>query len=178
MELHISSIMLFQDGFINVLSPGNYIRHDSYATEYNVLGAAIDTLQFSFDSLQDRVFNTPLLAIILLAFVVAVSRIRFKEFCLRFDFPITFTIVCFLGVEIIDFPVILGTGVAFDRCLYVQDIAIYVLGMFWMVYVCGFVQKRVGIIELPIRHIFIMIFGFSMVTLGINRGVRAILRYI
>ncbi len=136
-------------GVINLISPGNFIRHDSVTSEYPIGGALKSAAYLTWSRLQYLFFYTPFIILLIVFFIIA-----FKYFSYRYDLKgyqlIIALGIIFLGVTIINFPVCLGysTGTLPDRCIWLEDCAIYI-GIFgWVACFAGWLKRKSGNIEM------------------------------
>ncbi len=133
-------------GIINALAPGNYRRHGIISQDYGLRHAINNSLVSSFNSVVNRMFNTPFLVLACGVLLIALMYVSYKDSCLQFNHPILIFALIFAGVVIVNFPVCLGyaTGQIPDRCVLVQDLTLYFLTFIWVLYFGGYLKKRFG----------------------------------
>lgn len=136
---------------INVLSPGNYIRHDSVNPNYNVLMSLRDTGYCTVRMLKGRILGFPMIALCLIVLVICLEYVDFSKIELSFRFPVCAAFVVFIGVFIVSFPVCFGysKNYLYDRAVFISDIALYLLAFLWCVYFAGFIKRNIWTKPLP-----------------------------
>lgn len=136
---------------INVLSPGNYLRHDAVNPNYNIQLSVNHTVDCTVRMLKGRILGFPLIAFCLIIIVVCLEYVDFSNIKLSFRFPICAAFVVFIGVAIVSFPVCLGysTKNLPDRGYFISDIAFYSLALLWCIYFAGFIKRYIWKKPLP-----------------------------
>lgn len=149
----------FLGALINACAPGNFNRRAvmHHNTEYNILQSITDTVVFTFGELEHKLTETVLAVIIIgVLFLILTGKDGMRT-TLSFNYPILAALVGFVGVCIVNFPVILGSGSVQDRGLYVQDLASYILIYLWILYFCGWIKsksRKLGISRLSFRGLY------------------------
>lgn len=168
-EFIISFSMAIVGSLVNVLSPGNYIRHDYTVEGYDVLDSLIHTINVVVESILTKITNIPLMAIMLFVALVILSEVRYESLKVKFNYPLLCTLTVVIGIVIVDFPVFFGVGQIFDRGIYIQDITTYILGFFWMVYIIGFFkEKAISIRQVDKWMYCVFVMGFLFVALNMH----------
>ena len=136
---------------INVLSPGNYIRHDSVNPNYNILWSVRDAVVCTARMVKGRIQDFPLIALSLIILVICLEFVDFSRIELSFHFPVCAAFVVFIGVVIVNFPVCLGYSTSYipDRASFISDIALYLLAFLWCMYFAGFIKRNIWSKPLP-----------------------------
>lgn len=136
-------------GVINLVAPGNFIRHETVTSEY-LIGGALKTAAFlTWSRFQYLFFYTPFIILLIVFFIVA-----YKFFSFRYDLRGYQLIIAlgfiFLGVTVLNFPVCLGynTGTLPDRCIWVEDCAIYTGVFGWVACFAGWLKRKAGNMEM------------------------------
>lgn len=132
-------------GIINLIAPGNFIRHDLVTNEYPIGGALKTAAFLTWSRFQYLFFYTPFIILLIVFFIIA-----FKFFYCHYDlkgYQLVIALgIIFLGVTIVNFPVCLGynSGTMPDRCIWVEDCTIYI-GMFgWTACLAGWLKRKTG----------------------------------
>ena len=136
---------------INVLSPGNYIRHDSVNPNYNILWSVRDAVECTVRMVKGRILGFPLIALCLIVLVICLGYVDYSRIELSFRFPICAAFVVFIGVVIVTFPVCFGYSKSYlpDRAYFISDIALYLLAFMWCIYFAGFIKRIIWTKPLP-----------------------------
>lgn len=136
-------------GVINLVSPGNFIRHDSVTTEYPIAGALKTAAFLTWSRLQYLLFYTPFIILLIVFFVIAYKFFSYHSELKGYQLIIALGII-FLGITIVDFPVCLGynTGNMPDRCIWVEDCTIYIGAFGWVACLAGWLKRKTGNIEM------------------------------
>lgn len=134
-------------GLVNVLAPGNYIRHESITNTYPVGDALKSSVLFMISRLQYLLTYTPFVILLIIFFFIIYNVSSGNRKAITNPVIILFA-VC-VGVIIINFPVSLGYNMTYypDRCIWVEDCGIYI-GMFmWCAYLAIWIKNKISDFE-------------------------------
>ncbi len=136
-------------GIINLLSPGNYTRHDMVTNSYSIL----DAIEFSVEVVFGRVYELMtstvlpfLLVAVFLLFLFSTEKIIDHK-----RIPIFFIIICgCISLLLIAFPVALGYGGLYyhERCKYVQDVAMNIYLFIVVIYAADYMRQKLSISQI------------------------------
>lgn len=127
---------------INVVAPGNYVRHTYIDEKIRPLLSIGNTLLRVNSVMVSEFRSGLLLAIIVVSFIIAFEKI--EKGVLVFKYPGLVTLYCYIAILITDFPVTLGyssSGLP-SRCSFVEHIAIAVYAILASVYWAGWVKNK------------------------------------
>ena len=129
---------------INVASPGNYIRHDEAASEYGLTDTLLYTAKLTAKMIAERITGSLFLAVLFVVFIAALYLFDYSGRKIRFNHPVIAAVIVFAGVSIVNFPVCLGYANQYfpDRCIFTQDLTIYLLSFLWIVYFAGWIKTE------------------------------------
>lgn len=140
-------------GLINAAAPGNFIRHEQIDMSYGIVSSLKDAMGEGVSRVIALLTSTPFVLLLVIFFIFSLKNINQakKEWKIH---PIIILLLIFVGVMIVVFPVRLGYNAAYQprRCIWVEDITIYI-GMFgWSAYLAGWLKGRGGEFELKKEH--------------------------
>ncbi len=148
--IHMSPIkglaIVFFSGFsgtlINVLAPGNYLRHNSYNGNYKIIKILFYTLKNTFKIFGDQVAEGTLLVVFIVALLFmnhVVKRIKIK-----FNHPLLVCFYCLFSLFIVNFPVCFGyASDEFNgRSEFVAKLAVYLFCPVMIIYAAGYLCER------------------------------------
>lgn len=129
-------------GIVNLISPGNYLRHDQVAAGYNIGSALFDSAKLVVSRLY-VLFTTSILpwifALLLLYFLIVPNKVSVPEKL----HPVIIAVSQICALIVFAFPVYLGYGNYFpDRCVFVQDTALYIFLFILAAYTASWMKKR------------------------------------
>lgn len=127
---------------INVMAPGNYVRHAAIDEKIRLLSSIGSTLLRVNSVISSEFRNGLLLVVIVVSFVVAYENLEKGVFV--FKYPGLVTLYCYIAILITDFPVALGYSHSNlpSRCSFVEHIAIAVYMILVSVYWAGWVKNK------------------------------------
>ena len=166
-------------GIINLVSPGNYARHEMVTDGYNVSGAVKNTIAVTGRLLFNKLVSSPFLMIAVLAFVITFAAVDTKNLKMKFSHPFIALFIVAAGVFIVNFPVVFGysTGYFPDRCIFVNDLALYLLLYLWIVYAAGYIREKYPDINASPASIFSAVTAcvfFLILFCNVNGGLDAL----
>ncbi len=132
---------------VNVLAPGNYIRHG--VDSYPVFSALSEANYYVRQQIQELMFYSPFVLLLCIFFVLMLKNIhnprRIKGWHL-----VAFGGVIILGATMVNFPVCLGYIVNYfpDRCVWIQNCVIYLGGFSWVACLAEWVRGKFGDFEI------------------------------
>lgn len=134
---------------INVASPGNYLRHDSVNSEYDIMGALIKSVKFTI-SRTGYLLSDSLLPFILIGlFVYLLLFSPIGKDIRRLVNPVWLITVFFAAQIVVVFPVYLGYGNYMpERCVFIQDSLLYFSLFIVVIYTHIWLQQK------HLEHIF------------------------
>ena len=159
---------------INLIAPGNFARHAILTPDYDVFSAI---LVAAFQVVSRFIYlltETPFVAIIILLCVFMFPCMkRIKNENVKFAHPILVGLLFLAGLVIVQFPVTLGYSSSHfpDRCVFIEDISIYILTFVWLWYFNGYLQRKKRQLKPDhrMRSVVLLICAlFSLLTLGIQ----------
>jgi len=128
---------------VNVASPGNYLRHDSFPGHlgfWDVFSHAWDVFIARFATL----FATPYLPLILAALFLFGVLVLFRRKTLARFWPLLLLGGFAVSVYLTIFPVVYGYNGYFpDRCKFVTDNAVFLGLFFWVLGFSGWCRHRI-----------------------------------
>lgn len=132
----------FLGAILNVLAPGNFVRHEGITSNYPIIMALKMAIGQSMERLQFTICSTPFLIILIIIFVFALKIIK-NDVDYAYSHPWGLAVAVLMGVVIVNFPVFLGyVGYFPERCIWVEDCEIY-LGLFALVwYFAGWIKRQ------------------------------------
>lgn len=132
---------------INVIAPGNYIRHGEN-TPYSVIGALKEAIYIAETKVQELLLYSPFIMLLCIFFILMLKYIRIQR-TIKGIYLVAGIFLIAIGVVVVNFPVCFGYVAFFpDRCIWVQDLTIYI-GMFgWMACLAEWIKKKFGEIEI------------------------------
>ena len=121
---------------VNVIAPGNYVRHAAIDTKIRVLSSVYSSVERTFAIISNDIQSGLLLVLIIVSFLFGYKKLNVKWN--EFRYPV---IVMFFGIVAISatiFPVILGYSGVEDmpsRCSFVDHLAVviymFIISAFW-----------------------------------------------
>lgn len=136
---NVSQLIVFGTGvigaLINVVAPGNYVRHDVISSEMNIIGALVWAFKSILKHMCMLFLDTHLAVCIVILFLVFLFILRNIKIEIKYS-RLIFLFLCF-GLVIIDFPVFLG----YDgddyfplRCEFIE-----LIGIIFFLFICTFI---------------------------------------
>lgn len=157
-------------GVINLISPGNYIRHELVTNEYPIGGALKAAAFLTWSRFQYLFFYTPFIILLVVFFIIAYKFFSY-QYDLRGHWLVIALGIIFLGVTVVNFPVCLGynTGTLPDRCIWVEDCTIYV-GIFgWVACFAGWIKRKFGNMEMQKEILICITFSCMLFLCSLGR---------
>lgn len=147
---------VFMGAILNVVSPGNYIRHDSVVESYDVTTAIFTSFEVSGNRLYWQLTSTLLPYILAFLFIYVLVKGK-KIQVMQWLNPILLVLVTFFSLAVILFPVVFGyaTNIISERCLFVQDFSMYILSFVIIIYSAEWLKNKYE--QFQIRKEFIVI---------------------
>lgn len=150
-------------GILNLLSPGNYTRHDSVSDSYNVTDAILYAIDVVFSRVYKVITSSILPFILIFLFLyflcVPLKKVTYKKI------SIIWMLVIALGSLVtIAFPVALGYGTQWypERCIFVQDVAMYFFFFVIVIYSANRFREKWLVDGLDKQHIFVLLLMFIL----------------
>lgn len=144
-KLHLSAFIgLFAllGSILNVVAPGNFVRHDVINSNYNIFSAVFYSFYTVTYEIIKGIEAGVLPTVIVLVFILSYRNL--KESKIEFKYPVLITVFGYLSCVISVFPVIFGyngTGLA-GRTVFVELIVIIFYTMLVTVYWAGWLCKK------------------------------------
>lgn len=132
----------FLGTIVNLLAPGNYVRHASIASDYSVTTAFIMAVGEGIDRLRFLFCSTPFVILVISIFIFSYKFIK-DDFDYAYPYPLGLCVTIFIGIIIVNFPVLFGYAGAFPkRSIWIEDCVIY-LGSFALAwYFAGWLKRQ------------------------------------
>ncbi len=115
-------------GAINVIAPGNFTRKGGLDSG-EIWRTAVGTVQYVWERMKLFLVEYPLFAAVLVALIIILLCIPMKKQRYPFWIPLCFTLMMFLEVCIVIYPVALGYGMdvyqMMDRSNFISDFVIF-----------------------------------------------------
>lgn len=143
-------VIVFCSGFlgamVNVLAPGNYLRHNSYSGNYEIIKILFYTLKNTFIIFGDQIAGGILLVVFILALLFMNHMV--KKIKIKFDHPLLVSFYCLFSLFIVNFPVCFGyASDEFNgRSEFVAKLAVYVFCPVMTIYVAGYLCEKYKLI--------------------------------
>lgn len=149
---------------INVLSPGNYARHDSVSSNYEIISSVYMSLKMVFMRFYEMFTNT-LFPFVLLLLFVYILMFPQKGKIIKHIHPIFLGGLFAVALCVFAFPVFLGYSSDYlpDRCLFVQDAAMYLFFFAVVIYTANWLKVKYGEWRLRKENIAVLLL-LTMVT--------------
>lgn len=150
-------------GILNLLSPGNYTRHDSVSESYNITEAILYAIDVVFNRVYKVMTSSILPFILILLFLyflcAPLKRETYKKISI-----IWMLIIAFGSLVTIAFPVALGYGTQWypERCIFVQDVGMYFFFFIIIIYSANRVREKWFKDGLDRQQIFVLISMFIL----------------
>lgn len=124
---------------LNVIAPGNYIRHDTYETEYEIIKICWYTLKYSFSVIGEQ-FSSGILIVFFIISMISIKWIL-NGIKIKFDHPCLVILYAVISMIAVNFPVCFGysSDSPNGRAEFVAKVSIYFFaaGMLW--YLAGYI---------------------------------------
>lgn len=129
--------MLF-GGILNVVAPGNFVRKGGIEKE-EIWLTVVGTVEYSWERLKMFFLRYPLFVAVFIALIVILLCWQPPQLKYKFYVPILFTLLMFLSVCIVIYPVALGYGMdvyyMMERSNYISDfmlfLAVFLTAFYW-----------------------------------------------
>ncbi len=170
---------------INLVSPGNFIRHDGMSQGYDLVGAVKHTVMYAGYLLEDKISHSLFILIAIVVFIILYNRVDVSALPYadeadpkRYAHPVLLLCLMGLGVFLINFPVHLGYNDPnlSGRAVFIQDLAIYYMMFMWMLYFIGWLKSNNYDIRFtPESYVILTIVCVltTITTIGANGGIRS-----
>lgn len=174
----------FLGALINLAAPGNFVRHDSITSNYNLFGAVKHTIMYEGYLINHKVFETLFIVLALLVMAVLYFKLDYDNIPLekgaspkRYDHPILLIFVMGLGIFMINFPVHLGYNDPnlSGRAIFVQDLATYFMLFLWILYFIGWAKTHKNPLNLSFENKLVLSIVCILATItviGAQGGIR------
>lgn len=173
------SLVVFCSAFcgaiFNTVAPGNYVRQSTMTGDLSVAVALKNSLLLSLKLFGDRISFSPFLAVFILIFLGAAFFIDFRALKMDLTHPWIAAAIVLLGLVVVNFPVCLGYAnrTPHPRCVFVNDIALYVLSLFWVIYYAGYKKTTDSAFKINwkfSRYLVGVLFIVTAVLMGTHGG--------
>ncbi len=152
---------------INVIAPGNYVRHAVISDEFPVLGSFKYGVVNTFEAQWEYVGNGTI--IIVFCLCICLYNMLKEQERIKYINPFLLMLILFWGSVIIDFPVYLGYSLATFplRVLFVRRVTMVIFFIVWALNLTGWISKRLGE-ELAYKKEFIaVVIGLVVVSFAL-----------
>lgn len=130
-------------GLVNLASPGNFMRHEAFSSDYDIAGALINSTLLVLSRLY-KLFSNSLLPWILVFLFVYIWLYTDKVKISMNLHPALMGIIWLFALIVFAFPVYLGYINHFpDRCIFVQDTAMYIFLFVLTAYSVNWLKNKV-----------------------------------
>lgn len=148
---------------VNVLAPGNYIRHG--AGPYSVLEALSTASYYGKQQIQELVLYSPFVLLLCIFFVLMLKMIHNPR-AIKGWHLVAFGWIIVAGIIMVNFPVCLGYIVDYfpDRCVWVQNCVIYLGSFSWIACLAEWIKRRFG--DFEIRKDTMICIGICFIFYG------------
>lgn len=152
-------------GIINVIAPGNYLRHST--DSYPVLSALSLANYHEMQQLQKLLFGSPFIMLLCIFFILCLKSIHHPR-AVNSGYLILFAGVIYLGIIAVNFPVCLGYIVSYfpERCVWVENCVIYFGSFSWVACLAEWLKSKYA--DLEIRKDTLVCIFISLVLYGCN----------
>ena len=142
----IAAAVSYIGAVINVIAPGNFARRGSFVTDYGVVSALKDSAIRVASRLFHLVARTPFFALLILFFIFLAPKFSPKNRTkISFSHPFAIAVLCYAGATLVTFTVLFGySGDSYfpDRCIFILDLAIYILSGLFLLYLAGYCEQK------------------------------------
>lgn len=127
---------------INVIAPGNFVRHSVIDSEIRVGLSVVTTIFRIHDEIARGFQHGFLLLLIVATFLYGYNNLKESQF--EYKYPLLVTLYCYLGIFITDFPVVLGYSHANldGRVAFIESVAIVIFCMAAALYWGGWSARK------------------------------------
>lgn len=146
---------------VNVLAPGNYIRHGT--DSYPVFSALSTAIYYGKQQIQELMFYSPFV-LLLCVFLVLMLKVVHNPRPIKGWHLVAFGGVIAFGVIMVNFPVCLGYIVNYfpDRCVWVQNCVIYLGSFSWIACLAEWIKRKFGDFEIRKDIMICICIGFIL----------------
>ena len=146
---------------VNVISPGNFVRHESYATGHELADAVVHTIKYAAYLLDGKIFHSLFVFIAIAVLAVVYFKVDpdaisgDADGIVKFAHPLLVGCFMVFGILLINYLVHYGyndASLSF-RAIFVCDYTFYILTFMWIVYFTGWLKLR-GFILQPSRELW------------------------
>ncbi|SCY08389.1 hypothetical protein SAMN02910292_00821 [Lachnospiraceae bacterium XBB2008] len=168
----------FLGALINLTAPGNFVRHDSITSNYNLLGAVKHTIMYEGYLIDHKVFNTLFVILALVVTAVLYFKLDHDKIPLekdldakRYDHPVLLIVLMGLGIFMINFPVHLGYNDPnlSGRAIFIQDLATYFMLFLWILYFIGWAKTHKKPLNMSAENKTVMTVVFVLAAIAVIR---------
>lgn len=172
-------IPVLTGGIINVIAPGNFVRKGGSLTVEEILSTAIGTYHYVLSRVKMFLFQYPLFMVVLITLIIILLKWKPDQIKYRFYVPVLFTLMMFLAVWTVIFPVALGYGMdvyyAMERSNFVSDLVIFLATFLTIFYWRGWIAVKFPGISIRDRYkmvstAFIVILFVIGIFVSINKN--------
>lgn len=155
--------MTLLGGILNLLSPGNYTRHDYVSSDYDITEAILYAVDVVFSRVYMVMTSSILPFILVLLFLyflcVPLKKVVYKKISI-----ICMLIIATGSLVTIAFPVALGYGTQWypQRCIFVQDVAMYFFFFVIVIYSASRVKEKWFVDKLDKQQLFVVLLLFIL----------------
>lgn len=137
-------IFALSGALLNAFAPGNFVRHSAVGENYPILWSVANSFLSVGKLFWNRIVYTWFVPVIIVVFLVTYKYFDPTRLKITFQYPLWFLGLFFGAVAMVDFPVVLGylSKNLSDRCIWVHDIATYLLGYLMIVYLVGWIKSK------------------------------------
>ena len=170
---------------INLASPGNFIRHEGIASNFDVIGAIKHTIMYEGFLIDQKLSKSLFLLLALIVTVALYFKVDYESIPLerelaakRYDHPLLLMLFMGLGIFLINFPVHLGYNDPnlSQRAIFIQDLATYFLLFLWILYFIGWAKThKAPLVLSPELWVLLVIMCVlvGMNSIGSHGGIRS-----
>lgn len=130
---------------LNVIAPGNYMRHDSYETEYELIKTCWHTLKYSFSVIGEQ-FSSGVLVVFFILALLAVKSLA-GSISMEFRHPWLVSLYSLASMTAVNFPVCFGysSDSPNGRAEFVAKACISFFASGMLAYLAGYFADRLQI---------------------------------
>lgn len=143
--LIISSFVL-TGAIVNAIAPGNFARHELTSHDYSLWMPIVNAVFITLKLLVKKILFTWFVPIFVAVFILIYNYCDLRTINVEVYSPIRVFLLFFIGVSLVNFPVVFGysaDGLP-DRCVFVQDVAVYLFGFLWVINLVGWFKNKYG----------------------------------
>ena len=166
-------IPMLSGGIINVIAPGNFVRRGKPLTGEEILSTAIGTYHYVLGRIKMFLLHYPLFAAVLIALIVILFLWKPRKSSYKFYVPLLFTLMMFLAVWTVIFPVALGYGMDIYYMMERTDFVIFLAAFLTIFYWRGWMAVKFSKIYIKEKHrLAAVLFIYVIFTISIILSVK------